>query len=220
MRIQIPGQAIMPDDVTGEIPKIIVTGTVETSWFDVVSFWTSLGYLVEKATSTEMILKFTSDPAFTERNAFMRAVWQKQLCNTDNVTRGEIEGWAAVWVVNPSIYIEEMSHLIPNVEYPDPNYDPGTTGNPENPGTLYRNWNQWGSPNHTHYYAENWVYEDKSIVDKYLIPTWSWGTNILGTEINYGYKTVGVNLFDKDVFQKCLSQEGCVPVEIQPIITA
>ena len=218
MKIYIPNQIILPDDITGEIPKYPVSGTEDTSWFDVLQFWTSLGYLISSATDLEMILSFTSDPAFVEKNSYMRAVWQKQLCNTDNQVRGEVEGWSAVWIVNPSVYAEEMSHLIPNVAYPDP--EPVQAGdNPTEPGTLYRKWNQWGSPSHTHYYAENWQFEDKSLVDKYLVPTWSWGSDILGTEINYGYKTVGVNLFDKNVFQKCLSQEGCVPVAIEPTIT-
>lgn len=205
MRILIPGAWSLPDRISGELPKIIVDNTTDT-WLDIMSYWNGLGYVSTSVSGQEIVLEY--DSTKPEKNGFIRAVWAKELCNVSSDIHGDIEGWAAVWMLNTSTYDEPMPEGIPNNSYVDET-------DPENPVTVRRRWDQWGDSNHNHYYVEEFELDGQTITNKIMIPCWSWGTNILGTEMSTGQQVIGVNLIDRDNFQKTVNQGAAVPIPIQ-----
>lgn len=207
MKFKIPKEWITPDEQTGQLPEIVIPG-ITTTWLQLASYWTSLGYFMTKTEGNLVVMEFRFDQT-TEKNEFMQDAWWDVLCDTNAQIFGEIEGWQTAFMVNSAVYPTEMTPLIPNVQYEDP----------ENPGTfLNRLWKQWGSPNHTHYYVADWASPTVAqVTDKYLIPSWSWGFNILGTEMDYGDKISGVNIIPRSTLNQILNDEAAELVVIEQV---
>lgn len=48
--------------------------------------------------------------------------------------------------------------------------------------------------------------------------TWSWGTDILGTEMMYGEAESGVNIVSRENFQQALNEELLEEIPVTPTV--
>lgn len=208
MIITLPQDWVIPDDQTGSIPTI-QAGLTGNTWVEIVNYWNSIGYFMQVGNGPTIDLVFP--PGWLkEKNAMMTVPWWEALCDTANVPNGNVTGWQAVWQVHPSVYDQGLVPLtIPNSTYFDQT-------DPDNPVEVQRLWKQWGSPNHTHYYLPLASPQEGLTEDRYLIPTWSWGTNIEGIEMMYGQNESGVNIVSREDFQQVLNAELLETVPITP----
>lgn len=205
MIITIPHDWYIPDEVSGELPRITVGATADT-WVDIINYWCSLGYFVTPSTGNTLDLKFPPTGWLKEKNAFMQVAWWRALCNTTSI-HGDVEGWQAVWQVHPSVYDQGLVPLtIPNSTYTD-----------DQEQTQQRLWKQWGTQNHSHYYLPAEVSVQAGLTaDRYFIPTWSWGSDILGVAMMHGEEEQGVNLVSRKDFQQALNDERLQVVPVTP----
>lgn len=209
MIITIPRDWIVPNEATGQLPEVLRGQTTDT-WVETMSFWNSLGYFVKEVSSTHITLEFPPTGWMREKNSNMPVAFWEALCDTDHVPAGEVSDWQALWQIHPDVYAQGLVPiLIPNSTYVDET-------DPENPITKQREWNMWGTQRHSHYYLPAEAITNGLTSDRYLIPTWSWGTNIYGSEMMVGQEEQGVNIVSRENFNQANNEGLLVPIPITP----
>ena len=204
MKFTLPESWVIPN-ADGSLPQVLAGFDATTTWLDIVDYWTSLGYFLVKGSGGFVQMELLGNPQIAPANEHMQLAWWLQLCDYELPQYGEVTDWQAVIQLHPTVYAQgEVPPGIPNREY----------GSEDPAAQAVRLWDQWGSPNHTHYYVAD--YNNGEIVDRYLVPTWSWGTNLLGTEMMSAQKESGTNIITRRTFNQIAAADAMVPVEIRP----